>query len=306
MKYSPLFFSALALVQFGCGPLHAAGYVDWMNDYTGSEAGTLLLWKFDGTYTPGDVNSPALADSAANYQRRAAPPSGNAVAVGSGVSGKWGGGLSIADFERNSAASRLMGGTGITSATDTRDALGSSATTVEFWFQPLTLTLNGAYLADKRYGGNSGAVLRFAGSGSNRLVAEVGNGTAVLQAISANLVWDLETWYHLALTYSAETGSLQVFRDGELVASALNAGFGALDAGGHVWSVGNRAGTNHYSAPGLYDNFRVSDVAYDFSVIPEPSTLALSAGALLLLATGHLRKKRRLHRPAASSGSLLS
>lgn len=274
-----------ALLCFSAAFAVAAPYYGWTDDYSGSEAGTLLLWKFDGNYTPGDANSAALADSSPN-NRRIQAPTGSVVSVGDSVSGKWGGGFRLGDADGTAASSKLVG------ANTTTSALGTVATSVEFWFQPLTLSLNGSYLADKKYTSNSGASLRFAASGTNRLVAEVGNGSASLQVISSNLDFELDTWYHIALTYTADTGTLKLFLNGIMLGSSVSADFGELSAGNPAWSLGNRVSSVYNSAPGIYDNFRVSDVAYDYAVpVPEPLTVTFTS-VISLFAFGLLLRRK--------------
>lgn len=258
MKTPVMILCAIAVALSSVNLALAAPYGGWKRDYSGKETETLLLWKFDGEYTAGDRSSAALADSS-RFRRNAVPPSGATVSVGSGVTGKWGGGLRIADADTTLVSSRLAG------SGSTSQALGKAATSVEVWFQPLTEKLNGSYLFDKKYAGNSGAAIRFAVRGKNRFVAEVGNGSSSLQVVSKDTTLEPGKWYHIALTYSADTGELALFLNGQVLQSAVHPSFGELDPGKYNWSVGNRIGPSYVAAPGVYDNFRVSSVAYDFA-----------------------------------------
>lgn len=287
MKILITTLSVSAMICFSAAFAVAAPYYGWTEDYSGNEPGTLLLWKFDGNYTPDEADSAALADSSPN-NRRVQAPTGTAVSVGNSVTGKWGGGFRLGDADGGLASSKLVGTSASTSA------LGTVATSVEFWFQPLTLSLNSSYLADKKYTSNNGASLRFAASGTNRLVAEVGNGSASLQVISGNLDFALDEWYHIALTYTADTGTLSLFLNGILLGSTVNASFGELTPGNPVWSLGNRVSSVYNSAPGIYDNFRVSDVAYDYAVpVPEPLTVTFTSIISVFAFGVLLRRKAR-------------
>src|SRR5690606_2181908 len=81
----------------------------------------------------------------------------------------------------------------------------------------------------------------------------------------------------LAVTYENVDGDgvMKIFRDGVVLAQRVVSDFGDLDPGTRWWQLANRLGSSYGSMPGYYDNFRISDVAYNYSNIPEPSAAVL-------------------------------
>lgn len=285
----PLAFTAVCCL--GISSAFSAPYTGWMNDYTGSEANTLLLWKFDNTGT--EENPSYGADSSGNghYARFATGTGGGdtqtdigsaAGLTATGVTGKFGTGFqsgpgSSTDhnaYVRNTNAAVFNG----------------AAISVEFWFNPEfdgVGTQNWVWLFDKwrananpgSNADNSGIALRIsqAGTGNEgRLEFLVGNGTSTSNAFTESLEWEADTWYHIAVTFENinNDGHLKIFRDGQLLGDNTVVDFGDAAAGSYTWRLGNRITSSYGSAPGIYDNFRISSVSYEYA-IPEPGTLTL-------------------------------
>jgi len=104
-------------------------YYDWMNDYTGSEPNTLILWKFNVT---GETNS-HMRDSSGNNRNLHS----NTKATFNRP-GKFDEGIFI-DPDNGTT------GMGISSNTS---AFNGDAISVEMWFKPLTEISTNGYLFD--------------------------------------------------------------------------------------------------------------------------------------------------------------
>lgn len=252
--------------------LHAEPYTGWMEDYTGSEAGTLLLWKFDSgaerldsspgnkwvissntTFTKGVFGTPGKFGE--SYY--ADPASGTEV-----------------------MAQSVAGGV--------NDVFNGAAMSVELWFAPESDTLVTGYLFDKMYNTANGMSLQLTSGGE--LKFQIGNGSITKTLTSSAQDWAAGEWQHVAVTYEnvEDVGEAKIYLNGVVIASASYNEFGNLAAGTRRWTLGNRSGSTYFPQNGYYDNFRVSDVAYEYGVaIPEPSIAllmlpALGAGAMFL------------------------
>lgn len=290
MKIRALLPSALFCLAVASGGMLQAQtydgspYTDWASDYSGSEPHTLLLWKFDQP-SPRS-NSAASAYAVASSGPRTAP----------GVDGgKFGEALLIPE--------RASGETDFVQASGSISSLFSaSAMSVEFWFRPLEdgiVSGNLAYFFDKQYNTRYGLQLRLDSSVAGNpgaLSFIVGNGVdANLGVRTGGLDWKADQWYHIAVTFEEinNDATIKIFRDGVMLDSATREGFGPMVNSGSLWRVGNRLGSSYGSLPGYFDNFRISDVAYQYAAIPEPSVAAIVAigGLGLLLAARRRRSK---------------
>lgn len=254
---------------------YAEPYTDWRNDYVGNEPGTVLLWKFD---------NPAPKSNSAG--------SGYTATVGDNVTvgvaeGKFGTGFYSA--ERSTAAdsyAQVAGSAGI---------LPTNAMSIEFWFKPVAdgvATGNLSYFFDKKFTTDSGVYLALSNTSPSQgaLVFSVGNGNTSGSLKTGNLSWDADLWYHIAITFENLDGDayLKIFRDGEVLASTRLLEFGDLANGSSLFRLGNRLGSSYGSVPGTYDNFRISNIAHEYSNIPEPA-----AALLLIPVLGGLLLKRQ-------------
>ncbi len=258
----------LALLLSVATPAGAATLTTWNTDYTGSEAHTLALYKFDSPDPLKDVSNHAS----------------NAVLTSSAVlqptGGKFGGGVRVPTFQTTAGHNVFMDA----------NIFSGSAMSIEFWFRPLIeggMSGGVGYLFDKRYSTNSGVDLSLWSTGL--MIFTVGNGANPAVSLRSDkdgkaLTWSTSQWYHIAATYENVDGDgvLSLYRDGELLSTSTVADYGNLAAGARGWHLGNRSGSTHGTAPGDYDNFRISDVAWVYAApVPEPS-----AAWLLLLPGG--------------------
>ncbi len=264
------FLSATSLIS-------AAPYVDWMNDYTGNEANTIALWKFDAD--PGyNLNS---YDGSANPN--AYPVSNvNIGTVSTGVAGKFGTGAALIDNggDNNSR---------VYSINNSSTIFNGSAISVEMWYKtPETVDTVG-YLFDKMYTTSDGIRMSFTSGGN--LSLRVGNGTTTATLNTSAPILSANTWYHFAATYEnvAGNGILKMYMNGMLLDQTTVINFGDLTASTRVWTIGNRSASSYSPLLGTYDNIRISDVAYEYSnLIPEPGIALLGA-----LGLGTLFTRRR-------------
>lgn len=257
------FISALiwigASITTAATPHDDSPYTAWISDYVGDEAHTLGLWKFD--------NPDPAADASLNrsYSQRAAKLSKSGVQTG--VPGKFGEAL-LSKGGTNAVGGRSTGNDSYASFSS--ELFNGSAISIEFWYSPLSATPGKggtySYFFDKMYTEKSGIMLVL--TDDNKLRLTVGNGTkTALLHPPETISFAPGEWYHFAVTYENVDGNgiLKLYLNGDLFSSRSVAGFGDLDGGSKPWRLGNRLGSSYGSAPGYYDNFRVSDVAYPYA-----------------------------------------
>lgn len=276
MKIHPTHLPAILITSLGllsatvltAQSYDGSPYTAWQNDYTGNEAHTLMLWKFD--------NDNPSSNYGYDYSGGGHNAGFHTTGTQTGVPGKFGTSFLSGpnrssendSYARNTASANLFNG---------------SALSVEFWFRPVedggtSATLS--HMVDKRYSDPGvGLLLTFWNSDVKQgyLRFQVGNGTTLVSLDTAGLEWDADLWYHLAVTFENVDGDgvMKIFRDGEVIAQRTVEDFGDMAPGTRWWQMGNRIGSSYGSMPGYYDNFRISDVAYNYSNIPEPTTAML-------------------------------
>jgi len=251
-------------------------YTGWVDDYTGTEAHTLGLWKFDDSQNYG-VNSVADSPYGMNFASK-----GTEV----GVPGKFG--TSFLSRGTGDEPGQSSGNDSYAAITSSATLFNGSALSIEFWYSPVVPAgdLGGgySYFFDKMKNDSAGVQLRLNNTNEpkQRLTFTVGNGSKIVSANTKELTWEVGTWYHIAVTFENVDGDgvLKIFRDGEELGSTISTGFGDMVTGTQSWKVANRLVSGYSSVPGYYDNFRVSDIAYGYAPVPEPRAVAL---VLLLL-----------------------
>ncbi len=264
MKPSTL-ISGIAVVIATASTLHAAPYTDWQFDYTGNEANTLLLWKFD---------QPSPRTDSSGNGKTAVLASPNPNATTGEEDGKFGQSYYSGTYSNaNDSFAQAYSSTSL---------MSNAALSVEFWYRPLDSAIassNHAYFFDKKFNTTSGIYLRLNNTGgeTGTLDLSVGNGSNSASLRTDSLVWSADTWYHIAVTFENVDGDgiLKIFRDGNVLAETTADGFGDIATGSNLWRMGNRLGSGYGSVPGYFDNFRISSVAYEYAAIPEPGTTAL-------------------------------
>ena len=269
-------------------PLAVFGYTGWTGDYDGTSDNTLLLYTFDDEAGATSTDNIASGTSSIGVAPMNIAPSGTTM----GVEGKFGNA-----FQSDSPSSNLSIGYGQVASASIGSAFAIPEISVELWYKPLSDEPDPAggysYLIDHRYSSSSGFQMAFLGN-DDSFRAYVGNGTSLLSAIIpvSSMNFEADTWTHLALTYEDGVG-MKVFQDGDLIAESLNSEFGSLAtySGGNL-RIGNRVGSSYNTQTGDYDNFRVSDVAYDFTTpIPEAAHAGAAFGIICVVMVSMSRRR---------------
>ncbi len=254
-RFCRTFTAALAVAAVALPAYAAEPNTGWQEGYTGEEPNTLLLWKFDG-------------ETSDEQLRDASPHGRNATLRGEsedrlGVEGKFGQGL------------RVLAGTGERTGVylaDTR-ALHSAtgALTVELWYKS---TNNGfGWIIDKKQADSMHWGFYLTRDRDNQLKFQVGNGEKSETLQTEGLTWTPNAWYHLAITFEntgdPDTGdaTISLYRNGEQLGTRTLEGFGDLEPNTRPFTIGDReTGTNGGGeGRGVYDEVRVSNVAYTFT-----------------------------------------
>jgi hypothetical protein len=151
---------------------------------------------------------------------------------------------------------------------------------IELWIRP-DVDYNSASPTTTLYTRGTGSTagvygLSFNKSAANgRLSFWAYNGGPIIESASTQTNWVKGNWYRIAGTIS--NGSIQLIV-GNTNQSAASLG-GAFDANDTTLLLGGKAGTEGFT--GAIDEFRLSDVPRDFSVIPN-TTLAYDANTMAL------------------------
>ncbi len=289
MKITNLLLTAsLAFVLF---PVSSMGYTAWANAYDGTSDNTIVLYHFNQpaeSLTDSNAATGASSLGTANILT-------NIAHSQVGVSGKFD--LAFQSDSPKTTANEGYAQLGNGGAFGS--AFATSELSVEFWFKPFSSTPWSAsgglgYLVDHMYtlGGTTGFSMYFINN-AGQVRVDVGNGTSGLTLSTSDLTWEADTWTHLAFTYEDGVG-LKLFQDGNNVASVTSTDFGSLGADTHNLRLGNRLGSGYGSQPGVFDEFRISNVAYDYTPVPEASQSSMVVAAFaLVLALGFLRRRRR-------------
>jgi hypothetical protein len=235
----------------------------WKDEYTGNEALTLGLWNFnqDQIVSGSFVTAQDVSNNNNFVTIRGATASFS-------EGGKFGWALKI-------------GRTTTTSTADMNSIFPSGSdpsVSIEMWVSLNSLVHQTQYLLDKQYNDNSGFQIylyRPEGMLQNvyRMLWLVGNGSSRIQ-VTADLVWETDRFYHIAVVWDAETDSAKIYRDGILEAAVTSSGSSIVNNTRKI-RIGQKLGTPYNSLDGFLDGLRISDAAYEFklpSVCGDPTT----------------------------------
>lgn len=131
---------------------------------------------------------------------------------------------------------------------------------------------------------------------NSRLDFQYGNGTSagLVRWTNAPNEFTPGTWHHLAGTWDHATQTATIFLDGVVKLQTVETTFfAASDLDARDVRVGNLAVSGFVPFHGMLDSVRISDVAYDFSPVPEPSTYALAALSLFALRCVNRRRRQK-------------
>ncbi len=246
-------------------PYDGSPYTAWASDYSGSEAHTVGLWKFDAPAPAADVYTGAANPN--SYPTAAMDLS----LVTTGAVGKFGQAFVI---DPSAADSRAF-------FNPTAGIFHNSALSVELWYRtPATLDtagwlFNGLGNPSNNLGGVGLQVT------NENLILHLGNGGPISTISVSRPTWQAETWYHFAITFENVEGDgvASIYMNGIRLGGDTLENFGNLVQPNRNWAVGNRNVSGFSALQGTYDNFRIADVAYNYAPVPEPGTVA----SLLLL-----------------------
>ncbi|MBN1376497.1 MAG: immunoglobulin domain-containing protein [Dehalococcoidia bacterium] len=248
-----------------CFSAFAEPYLEWQNEYDGSEPNTLVLWNFnsDEIYTSG---SDTYAINVITGGEPNAILRGNASFV---TGGRFGGGAELPGG---------ADGNDCLLVPDSASIFPSGADpnlSVEAWVKLDTLDPASAseyrmIIIDKQYTDNSGYTLYYTNQIDYwpRFVFTVGDGTNKISAYYY-LPLQTDTWYHVAGTWNAQTDTVYIYVNGRLADTTESPGSSLVNNTRDV-RLGNRLSTIYSAVDGVIDGVRISDVAYEFSVPLNP------------------------------------
>lgn len=250
-------------------------YTGWMSEYDGSASNSISLYNFNENQIYAKWGGYIAIEQVTKQN----PGSNNwmgqdssASSASFGVGGKFGWGMH--NIGGTVAGDKIR----LYTSADMFPTGADPSLSVEFWVSFDALGIQ--YLVDKKYADTTYNGYQIYMDNDNRLLFKVGNGTQTMQAHSL-LSWELGQFYHIAGTWDADTDTIKLYRDGVEVASAIYSG-SAIQNSTYEVSLGQRQGSIYAALDGVMDDFRVSDVAYEY--VPEPVTMVLlGLGGLALL-----------------------
>ena len=244
--------SGLGLVTFAVAQASAAPRrcESWQIGYTGADAtGTHVLgyWKFQPDAVTRDSSGKGN-DLTLSGAEPAAP-------------GKIDGALE--SFSNKSGEDKRHAAI----AANKPELSPKGAFTIELWIKPKPdiATALQPVLIDKKYVTQTDYQLRFSPAdkaGNRRLILSLGFGDDS-ETIASELFQPGEDWQHLALTYDG-AGEVHFFRNGVPIGVVRKPGRGAIAAGKHPLSIGDRGGSTFAGFPGLIDEVRICDGVLEF------------------------------------------
>jgi hypothetical protein len=142
------------------------------------------------------------------------------------------------------------------------------AFTIEMWLKPKA-DLDGypeSFLIDKKYVADTDYQLTLSPAdktGKRNLRLRLGFGSESEVFTSESIIYDQDVWYHIACTYDG-AGTVQFFRDGIVVGRVEKPGRGAIVAGKHDLTIGDRVGSYYHGFPGYLDQVRICNGVLEF------------------------------------------
>lgn len=143
--------------------------------------------------------------------------------------------------------------------------------TLELWLKPSAefRDITNAYLVDKRYVAHTDyqwILERPGGQQDLHMRLTLGFGDASETVLSQPVRLEEGVWSHLAVTYDGR-GQVRFFQDGALRGERKLSGRGAVVAGSHGLSIGDRLGSNYAGVPAVLDEVRLSAAVREFRPI---------------------------------------
>ncbi len=254
--------------------ISSAAYTAWQNEYDGSGANALYLWNFN---TDEIVSGNSAKNIVTGYSPRAI--NYGSVTYTGATGGK---------FEQGV---HLPGGSGsgdfiypYPALTDLFSGVTDPSFTVETWLKFDDISQATQWIADKQYVNKDGFQLRFYNDAwGKRFVFTLGDGSTTINVVGKVPDIVAGEWYHLAATWDAASDTAKIFLNGEELGSTTSAGM-IYQENARYLKIGNRQGSSYGVFNGTLDCFRISNIAYDFAPVPEPTTALLVCIGLPILA----------------------
>ncbi|MFI4912311.1 MAG: LamG-like jellyroll fold domain-containing protein [Sedimentisphaeraceae bacterium JB056] len=236
-------------------------YYAWQNEYDGTNANTVVLWNFD------EFESTERALNVVNNYRPYVIKQGAATFA---EDGKFGGCFRNIGGTSSANYGQIWGD--VSAPVPFPQGVDPSLS-VEMWISMNDYTYTSGYLIDKCGATKSGYLVYLYRTDPGqqdvyRLYFKTGDTNTEVVAY-ADLQWDAGKYYHIACTWDADTDTAKVYRDGVEVASSTYAGVAITDSVSAA-KLANRVLSTYGSFNGAIDGVRISSVAYDYAVPPDP------------------------------------
>jgi hypothetical protein len=145
----------------------------------------------------------------------------------------------------------------------------SGSFAIELWLKPSAEfgEVYNAYLIDKKYVAHTDYQWTIERGGSpteRRMRLTLGFGDASETVVSQAITLVPGTWTHLAVAYDGR-GNVRFFQDGSGRGDPVLRGRGAIVAGAHALSIGDRLGSNYAAVPGIIDEVRITAGPREFA-----------------------------------------
>ena len=243
----------IGLLLFGEVVAIAEIATPWEQAYEGAEAtGPLVigLWKFDtddGADATGRLPKGALLN-------------GKLVAAG-----KFGGALE--SFAGSPEADRSHG----FFVPNDPQLSPRGAFSIELWIKPKAefAKRDWAVVIDKKYAEHNDYQLAFGPADTKnqrQLTLSLGFGADSQNFLSDAAEFVTDTWQHLGVTYDGH-GKVRFFLSGESFGEVDAPGRGAVSAGAHGLSIGDRLGSSYPGFPGFVDEVRLTNGVREFGPV---------------------------------------
>jgi hypothetical protein len=223
---------------------------------------------WEAEYEGGDVDGPAVLGHwkfssdgpAVDASTRKNPGKLDGAAA---AEGRFGGGLrSAPGYPKSDARHALL--------VDNAPHLSPSGPfSLELWLNPSEqfAEVYNAYLVDKKYVAHTDyqwTIERGGGPTERRMRLTLGFGDASDTVVSQPIAITPGTWTHLAVAYDGR-GTARFFQDGSGRGEPVMRGRGAIVAGAHGLSIGDRLGSNYAGVPGVIDEVRITAGPREFA-----------------------------------------
>lgn len=250
----------LILLAFCCTG-YTQPYYDWVNEYDGTEPGTMACWSFNEDTQGQDGSTLTAADISGNGHA-AYLNTDDPSMVYFATDGKWG---DCAYKEQGATATQVIE---VPSSVSSFFAADQSLS-LEAWVRFDDLSVDRTrYIISTGYPGSDGKGFAFYMNGGTMARFYFAFGESNTQRIyTSDILFEEGRWYHCAATWNADTDTAAVYRDGVKLKT--------LEVPGYVANFNDDNPIQIGSDPewfnpvnGAIDSVRISNIAYNFSKSP--------------------------------------